>query len=189
MFVVVLGTILGLMHVYAWKRLVKDTTAPGRTRWALTGTPRRADGAAVRDALLPRVPGLMARPMLAWPGYVWFGLIVYLFLALLVLEPVRLALRGWVNRKPAPAADPAESPGTEPPNVPRPGQCRRRRAPRRSAWSESVWPTHSAHPICSGAGAAAPTRSGVQRISDRSWCPTSTSARWRGARTPNGSSR
>ena len=36
----------------------------------------------------------------AWPGYLWFGLVVYLFLTLLVLEPVRLALRGWAKRKP-----------------------------------------------------------------------------------------
>jgi predicted MPP superfamily phosphohydrolase len=28
----------------------------------------------------------------------WFGLLVYLFLALLVLEPVRLVLRGWLKR-------------------------------------------------------------------------------------------
>ncbi len=26
MFIVVLGTILGLMHLYVWKRLIKDTT-------------------------------------------------------------------------------------------------------------------------------------------------------------------
>lgn len=32
MFILVLATILGLMHLYLWKRLVKDTTGPGRTR-------------------------------------------------------------------------------------------------------------------------------------------------------------
>ncbi len=36
MFIVVLGSILGLMHLYVWKRMVKDTTRPGRTRWLLT---------------------------------------------------------------------------------------------------------------------------------------------------------
>ena len=110
MFVVVLGTILGLLHVYAWKRLIKDTTAPGRTRWALTALLVGLMVLLCATLIVPRVSGLMARPIFAWPAYVWFGLIVYLFLALLVLEPVRLALRGWVNRKPAPAADPGESP-------------------------------------------------------------------------------
>ena len=45
--------------------------------------------------MLPRVIGLAESAWLAWPGYLWFALVVYLFLTLLVLEPVRLALRGW----------------------------------------------------------------------------------------------
>ncbi len=110
MFIVVLGTVLGLLHVYAWKRLIKDTTAPGRTRWALTALLVGLMVLLCATLIVPRVSGLTARPIFAWPAYVWFGLIVYLFLALLVLAPVRLALRGWVNRKPAPAADPGESP-------------------------------------------------------------------------------
>ena len=32
MFIVVLGSILALMHLYIWKRMVKDTTRPGRVR-------------------------------------------------------------------------------------------------------------------------------------------------------------
>ena len=110
MFIVVLGTILGLLHVYAWKRLIKDTTAPGRTRWALTALLVALMALLCATLIVPWVSGLTARPIFAWPAFVWFGLIVYLFLALLVLEPVRLALRGWVNRKPAPAAGPGESP-------------------------------------------------------------------------------
>lgn len=35
MFFVVLGTVLGLMHLYVWKRLIKDTTK-GRARWMCT---------------------------------------------------------------------------------------------------------------------------------------------------------
>ena len=35
MFIVILGTVLGLMHLYVWKRLIKDTTR-GRPRWVLT---------------------------------------------------------------------------------------------------------------------------------------------------------
>jgi len=40
----------------------------------------------------------------AWPGYLWFGLLVYLFLALLALEPVRLVLR-LLRRKRVPEPD------------------------------------------------------------------------------------
>ena len=36
MFIVVLSVVLGLIHLYLWKRLVKDTTGPGRVRWLLT---------------------------------------------------------------------------------------------------------------------------------------------------------
>ncbi len=93
MFIVILGTVLGLMHLYLWKRLVKDTTR-GPRAVDTHGCPGRADGAAVRDAdLLPRIFGLRESAWFAWPGYLWFGLVVYLFLTLLVLEPVRLALR------------------------------------------------------------------------------------------------
>lgn len=30
MFIVILGAVLGLMHLYVWKRLIKDTTVSGR---------------------------------------------------------------------------------------------------------------------------------------------------------------
>ncbi len=52
----------------------------------------------------------------AWPGYLWFGVLVYLVLALLVLEPVRLAL--WLapahasrRARPRSRAAPAGVPG------------------------------------------------------------------------------
>ena len=36
MFFAMLSVVLGLMTLYLWKRLVKDTTGPGRTRRVLT---------------------------------------------------------------------------------------------------------------------------------------------------------
>jgi uncharacterized protein len=108
MFVVILGTVLGLMHLYVWKRLVKDTSG-GRTRWALSGVLLALMVLLFATLLLPRLLGLREPAWLAWSGYIWFGLVVYLFLALLVLEPVRLALLPWV-KKPSheePAASPA----------------------------------------------------------------------------------
>ena len=99
MFIIGLSAVLGLMHLYLWKRLVKDTTQSGRTRWILTAILIALAALLVATLIAPRVFGLAESGWFAWPGYFWFGLIVYLFLTLLVLEPVRLALRGRVKRK------------------------------------------------------------------------------------------
>ncbi|MGB2920041.1 MAG: metallophosphoesterase [Mycobacterium sp.] len=101
MFIVVLGSILGLMHLYVWKRMVKDTTGPGRTRRLLSIVLLAALALLLLTLVGPRIFGIPEAGWYAWPGYFWFGLIVYLFLALLVLEPIRLALRGWVKRAPS----------------------------------------------------------------------------------------
>jgi predicted MPP superfamily phosphohydrolase len=110
MFIIVVSVALALMHLYAWKRLVKDTTRPGRTRWALTVVLVALTALLLATLLVPRLFGVTESPWFAWPGYLWFGVVAYLFLALLVLEPVRLALRRWVNRTPVDdtgATDPA----------------------------------------------------------------------------------
>jgi uncharacterized protein len=99
MFIVVLSAILGLMNVYLWKRLVKDTTGPGWTRRILTLVLVALALVLVAALVVPRFADVTAAGWYAWPGYLWFGLVVYLFLTLLVLEPVMLALRGWVKRK------------------------------------------------------------------------------------------
>jgi predicted MPP superfamily phosphohydrolase len=120
MFGVILGALFALMHWYLWKRLVKDTTRPGRLR-------RAATVATVLLALLVFATLTLGREVdpdlgqwFAWPGYVWFALLFYLFLVTLLLELPRLALRGWVRRRPleataatttspppAPVADPS----------------------------------------------------------------------------------
>jgi predicted MPP superfamily phosphohydrolase len=99
MFIVIVGTVLGLMHCYIWKRLIKDTSRGG-ARWALTAVFAALLVLLVCTLLLPRLFGWREPAWLAWPGYVWFGLIVYLFLSLLVTELVRIALRRWTNRRP-----------------------------------------------------------------------------------------
>ena len=119
MFIMILSTILGLAHLYVWKRLIKDTTAPGRTRWILTAVLLALAALLVMTLILPRFTGVAESAWFAWPGYLWFAVVGYLLLALLVLEPVRLLLRGWVKRKPKvpattappPAEDPAEPAG------------------------------------------------------------------------------
>jgi uncharacterized protein len=107
MFIVVLGTVLVLIHLYTWKRLVKDTTKPGRTRWALTGILVVLIVALVAALIAPRAFDTAESPWIAWPGYLWFGLVVYLFLALLVLEPVRLML--WIRAKRQRSSTPDET--------------------------------------------------------------------------------
>jgi predicted MPP superfamily phosphohydrolase len=99
-FGVILSALVGLMHFYLWKRLVKDTTGPGRTRRVLTVAFVVLTVLVVATLVMPRVIGPTASAWFAWPGYIWFGMVVYLFMILLVLELPRLALRGWVRRKP-----------------------------------------------------------------------------------------
>lgn len=97
MFIVVLGAVLALMHLYVWKRLVKDTTVAGRTRWILSGVVVALAVLLIATlALRDEVPR-----GIAWPGYVRFALVAYLFLTVLVLEPVRWALRRRVRPVPA----------------------------------------------------------------------------------------
>ncbi|WP_433388827.1 metallophosphoesterase [Micromonospora sp. KLBMP9576] len=100
-FVATIALITGLIHAYLWKRLVRDTTAPGR--W------RRVGGiAALVLALL--VPVTMAGTQaglywLAWPGYLWLAIMFYLLVLLVALE-VPMAVTKLVLRRRVAAAEP-----------------------------------------------------------------------------------
>nr|WP_133905685.1 metallophosphoesterase [Actinophytocola oryzae] len=118
MFGLLLSLLLGLLHFYLWKRLVKDTTRPGVVRRVLTWALVLLTLLLVATLVLPRVIGPAASEWFAWPGYVWFALVVYLFLILAVLELPRLALRGWVRRKPLEATAAAPATVVEPPPTP-----------------------------------------------------------------------
>ncbi|MFF7942636.1 metallophosphoesterase [Nocardia gamkensis] len=92
---VVVLTVVGA-HWYVWRRLVRDTTAAG-SRARRVGTaivlagPSLLLGATVAE--LASAPFAVVR-IIAWPGYLWGALFVYLLLALAVGEPIRiLALR------------------------------------------------------------------------------------------------
>jgi predicted MPP superfamily phosphohydrolase len=81
---------------------VRGTTRPGRVRRRLTL------GTVVLAVLLPlavtlgrTLPQGVAAP-LDWIAYSWLGVAFYLFLTLVVLEPVRWVLRRWTRR---PVAD------------------------------------------------------------------------------------
>lgn len=124
----VLGLFFGV-HRYLWCRLVRDTTKPG-------GLPRRAGTAAAfvlpLIALAALLSGRAGAPFpvqqaLAWPGYLWLAMVLYLTLALLAGEAVR-ALGLWALRRherthPDPPATTTTPPGdtpTPPPTSPSP---------------------------------------------------------------------
>src|SRR5215218_8231121 len=103
MFIALLSVVLFFAHLYLWKRLVHDTTRPGRTRWIMSASLIALMALLVATIFAPRLMGIGESAWLAWPGYVWFGLAVYLVLSLLVLEPVRFALSHSSKRKPVSA--------------------------------------------------------------------------------------
>lgn len=107
MFLLVASVGLVLLHLYLWRRSVRDTIKPGRLR--LTATVVLVLLALLMIAGLTQ--GTQIHPDIAqwfaWPGYLWLGRFFYLalLLLLLVLEIPRQALRRWVRRdEPAPAA-------------------------------------------------------------------------------------
>ena len=87
-----------LLHGYLWWRMVRSTTRPGRARQGLTAlTVVLALLPALAIGLRSSLPRHVAAP-LDWVAYSWLGIAFYAFLALLVLEPVRLALGPWTRR-------------------------------------------------------------------------------------------
>lgn len=110
MFIVILAATLALIHLYLWKRLVKDTTRAGPVRRIVTAVLLALLALLFATLVAPRVLGVRESDWFVWPGYLWFGLAAYLFLTLLVLEPVRLAIRGWTRRTAPPAEESTEPP-------------------------------------------------------------------------------
>jgi len=97
-----------LLHGYLWFRLVRGTTRPGVLR-------RRLTLLTVLLALLPALAVTLRRTLpleaaapLDWVAYSWLGVAFYAFLALLVLEPVRL-VAGLVMRERGRRPQPAEA--------------------------------------------------------------------------------
>ncbi|MFG2165400.1 metallophosphoesterase [Micromonospora chersina] len=130
--------VTALIHLYLWKRLVRDTTRPGR--W------RKAGGvAALLLALL--VPATMVGTRngsywLAWPGYLWLALMFYLLVLLLVLE-VPVAVAKLVLRRRERAATGAVG---EPAPVPAGGGGR----------ADTTTTGHVAEPAATGPSATSP---------------------------------
>ncbi|MGW0580409.1 metallophosphoesterase [Streptomyces sp. NPDC002920] len=93
--------LFGALHWYVWRRLVRDTTAKGSLlrragSVAFVAGPLLSVGAMTAEG--ESVPFLVQR-ILAWPGYLWMALFLYLLLALLAGEAVRPVLRRWLARR------------------------------------------------------------------------------------------
>ncbi|GIE29687.1 membrane protein [Actinoplanes italicus] len=101
--------VFGALNWYLWRRLVADTTVPG-TRWRRAGTalfvaaPVLAVVAMTGESL--PVP-LAVKTVLAWPGYMWMAVFLYLLLAVLAGEVVRPLLTRLLKSR---AAEPVPVP-------------------------------------------------------------------------------
>jgi uncharacterized protein len=103
-FVAVVFLAIALIHLYLWKRLVRDTLRPGLAR-RIGGVAAIALAVLVPATLIGTRTG--AAEWLAWPGYLWIALMFYLLVALIVLEVPRLLIalttraKGTANTAPA----------------------------------------------------------------------------------------
>ncbi|MGW0331340.1 metallophosphoesterase [Streptomyces sp. NPDC003011] len=101
LFVLLVLAVLVATSWYLWRRLFRDTTrAPGPVRragavliaggWALTVAAVVAERAGA--------PFWLQR-VLAWPGFLWMALSIYLLLAVVAGEVVRVPLRRFLERR------------------------------------------------------------------------------------------
>ncbi|MFD6415102.1 metallophosphoesterase [Streptomyces sp. NPDC060194] len=108
--------VVGAAHWYLWRRLVRDTTSEG--------SPWRRVGAAAFVALpLAMIAAQVSarsdlpfvlKQTLAWPGFLWAALLLYLLLALAVAELVRpVLLRVLARRAAAREAEGASRPADD----------------------------------------------------------------------------
>ncbi|MFI1027826.1 metallophosphoesterase [Streptomyces sp. NPDC020951] len=115
-------TVIVAANWYLWRRLFHDTTrAPGRAR--------RGGAALIAGGWVLAIGALVAertgapfwlQRVLAWPGFLWLALSIYLLLAVIVGEAVRPLLRRILQRRAATAETPAPQPRPQP--QPQPGQ-------------------------------------------------------------------
>ncbi|MFB9360837.1 metallophosphoesterase [Actinoplanes nipponensis] len=95
-FVGLVIAVIGLIHFYLWKRLVRDAFRPGRLRRA---------GGVLAILLAVLVPATMIGTRtadlrwLAWPGFLWIALMFYLLVTLAALEIPRLAVSLWIRKR------------------------------------------------------------------------------------------
>jgi predicted MPP superfamily phosphohydrolase len=93
--------LFGVLHWYAWRRLIRDTTPKGSLVRRAGSVVFVAGPLLSMGALAAEIDGapFLLQQILSWPGYLWMALFLYLLLALLVGEAVRPLLRRWLARR------------------------------------------------------------------------------------------
>ncbi|MEY6569692.1 metallophosphoesterase, partial [Streptomyces sp. PGLac3x] len=123
LFIVVACAVLAslvALHWYVWRRMVRDTTRPGSpvrhvaTALFVLGPVLFVGAFATGRSGLP----FLVKQIVAWPGYLWAAVFLYLLLALLageLVRPLLLRMRAPGERgrdadaaEPAAPAEPAE---------------------------------------------------------------------------------
>ena len=99
--------VIGAANWYLWRRLFRDTTAR-------PGPVRRAGAALIAGGWVLAVGAIVAeragapfwlQQVLAWPGFLWLALSLYLLLAVVAGEVVRPLLRRVLGRRARASAD------------------------------------------------------------------------------------
>jgi predicted MPP superfamily phosphohydrolase len=89
-FLLIVVGIVGGVHFYLWARLVRDTQIPLPWRaWATAALVALAISLPATFVVLRRIPPEWGR-FLAWPGFVWMGLMFLAFVLVLTGDIVRL---------------------------------------------------------------------------------------------------
>lgn len=108
-------TVLGALHWYLWRRLVRDTTRPGSVGWWF-GTGVIVVGAVLMVAALvaqfARAPMGFVR-VVSWPGFLWAALVIYLLIGALVGELLRPLVMRWYDGVRGDGGEPASGTGAQ----------------------------------------------------------------------------
>ncbi|HEY7274105.1 MAG TPA: metallophosphoesterase [Actinoplanes sp.] len=115
-FLAVVFLVIALVHLYLWKRTVRDTLRPGLAR-RIGGLAAIALAVLVPATLIGTRTG--AAEWLAWPGYLWIALMFYLLVALIVLEVPRLLITLTTRVRGVSEAEPAAVTHAVPPTTQR----------------------------------------------------------------------
>ncbi len=101
--------VLGPLHWYLWRRLVKDTTRPGLARKIGTGVFLALVASLIAAFVVPRVVGPSAGSAIALIGYLWLAIMFYLLVIMAVLEIPRLIALRLARPTPAQALAPTQA--------------------------------------------------------------------------------
>ncbi|MGH3657678.1 MAG: hypothetical protein ACRDUA_13570, partial [Micromonosporaceae bacterium] len=120
------SVLIAVLHLYLWWRLVRGTTAP-RSRIRRVATLAVVVlGTLIPAALITtHTVDPTVSQWFAWPGYVWYGVLVYLLVILVLAEPVRITIglaqrhrrRSAASTRATAPVSPAVVPATAPPTM------------------------------------------------------------------------